>query len=119
MRPAIGETLAASDARASEPGDRPARACRARTSIWRRVCLRNAGCRSASGSRSAASKSKSSVSLGSFADVPPVVRGLIAPDLPVVIYCPSENLWWLRAVPATAAARRQIDSRFLRECTDP
>jgi glucose-6-phosphate dehydrogenase assembly protein OpcA len=35
-------------------------------------------------------------SIGSLADVPPVVRGLVAPDLPVVIYCPSENLWWLR-----------------------
>jgi glucose-6-phosphate dehydrogenase assembly protein OpcA len=34
-------------------------------------------------------------SVGSLADVPPVVRGLIAPDLPVVLYCPSENLWWL------------------------
>jgi glucose-6-phosphate dehydrogenase assembly protein OpcA len=35
-------------------------------------------------------------SLGGLADVPPVVRGLIAPDLPVVVYCPSENLWGLR-----------------------
>ena len=35
-------------------------------------------------------------SLGSLADVPAVVRGLIAPDLPVVLYCPSENLWFLR-----------------------
>jgi glucose-6-phosphate dehydrogenase assembly protein OpcA len=35
-------------------------------------------------------------SIGSLADVPSVVRGLIAPDLPVVLYCPSENLWWLR-----------------------
>jgi glucose-6-phosphate dehydrogenase assembly protein OpcA len=35
-------------------------------------------------------------SLRSFADVPPVIRGLVAPDLPVVLYCPSENLWWLR-----------------------
>ena len=35
-------------------------------------------------------------SLASLADVPAVVRGLIAPDLPVVLYCPSENLWWLR-----------------------
>jgi glucose-6-phosphate dehydrogenase assembly protein OpcA len=34
-------------------------------------------------------------SVGSLSDVPPVVRGLIAPDLPVVLYCPSENLWWL------------------------
>src|SRR5688572_32251542 len=35
-------------------------------------------------------------SLRSLADVPPVIRGVIAPDLPVVLYCPSENLWWLR-----------------------
>lgn len=35
-------------------------------------------------------------SLGSLADVPAVVRGLVAPDLPVVLYCPSENLWFLR-----------------------
>jgi glucose-6-phosphate dehydrogenase assembly protein OpcA len=35
-------------------------------------------------------------SLGSLADIPAVVRGLIAPDLPVVLYCPSENLWFLR-----------------------
>jgi glucose-6-phosphate dehydrogenase assembly protein OpcA len=31
-----------------------------------------------------------------LADVPAVVRGLVAPDLPVVLYCPSENLWFLR-----------------------
>jgi glucose-6-phosphate dehydrogenase assembly protein OpcA len=35
-------------------------------------------------------------SLRSLADVPPVIRGVIAPDLPIVLYCPSENLWWLR-----------------------
>jgi glucose-6-phosphate dehydrogenase assembly protein OpcA len=35
-------------------------------------------------------------SLASLADVPAVVRGLVAPDLPVVLYCPSENLWFLR-----------------------
>jgi glucose-6-phosphate dehydrogenase assembly protein OpcA len=35
-------------------------------------------------------------SLGSLSDVPAVIRGLVAPDLPVVLYCPSENLWWLR-----------------------
>jgi glucose-6-phosphate dehydrogenase assembly protein OpcA len=32
-------------------------------------------------------------SLESFAEVPAVLRGLIAPDLPVVLYCPSEALW--------------------------
>ncbi|HYI98019.1 MAG TPA: glucose-6-phosphate dehydrogenase assembly protein OpcA [Bryobacteraceae bacterium] len=32
-------------------------------------------------------------SLASFADVPAVLRGLAVPDLPVVLYCPSEALW--------------------------
>ena len=33
-------------------------------------------------------------SQGSLADAVPVVRALIAPDLPVVLYSPSESLWW-------------------------
>lgn len=33
-------------------------------------------------------------SQGSLADVVPVVRALVAPDLPVVLYSPSESLWW-------------------------
>jgi glucose-6-phosphate dehydrogenase assembly protein OpcA len=32
-------------------------------------------------------------SVESLPDVPAVLRGIIVPDLPVVIYCPSENLW--------------------------
>jgi glucose-6-phosphate dehydrogenase assembly protein OpcA len=32
-------------------------------------------------------------SLASFSDVTSVLRGLIVPDLPVVLYCPSETLW--------------------------
>jgi glucose-6-phosphate dehydrogenase assembly protein OpcA len=32
-------------------------------------------------------------SLASLADAPAVLRGLIVPDLPVVLYCPSESLW--------------------------
>lgn len=35
-------------------------------------------------------------SLGSLADVPAVIRGLIVADLPVVLYCPSESLWRLQ-----------------------
>jgi glucose-6-phosphate dehydrogenase assembly protein OpcA len=35
-------------------------------------------------------------SLQSLQDVPALVRSLVAPDLPVVVFCPSENLWWLR-----------------------
>lgn len=31
----------------------------------------------------------------SLADVATVVRALIVPDLPVILYSPSENLWWL------------------------
>lgn len=30
----------------------------------------------------------------SLSDVPAVMRGLVVPDLPVILYCPSENLWW-------------------------
>jgi len=30
-----------------------------------------------------------------LADVPSVIRGLIVPDLPSIIFCPSEELWWL------------------------
>ncbi|MEJ7605116.1 MAG: glucose-6-phosphate dehydrogenase assembly protein OpcA [Bryobacteraceae bacterium] len=37
-----------------------------------------------------------SSSPGSLPDVVSLVRSLIAPDLPVVVYCPSENLWWLK-----------------------
>ncbi len=33
-------------------------------------------------------------SQGSLADAAPIVRALIAPDLPVVLYSPSESLWW-------------------------
>lgn len=32
-------------------------------------------------------------SLASFADVTSVLRGLTVPDLPVVVYCPSQGLW--------------------------
>jgi glucose-6-phosphate dehydrogenase assembly protein OpcA len=32
-------------------------------------------------------------SLRSFADVTSVLRALVVPDLPVVLYCPSERLW--------------------------
>ena len=32
-------------------------------------------------------------SLASFSDASSVLRGLLVPDLPVVIYCPSEALW--------------------------
>lgn len=32
-------------------------------------------------------------SLASFSDVTSVLRGLIVPDLPVMLYCPSEELW--------------------------
>jgi len=31
----------------------------------------------------------------SLADVASVVRGVIVPDLPSILFCPSENLWWL------------------------
>jgi glucose-6-phosphate dehydrogenase assembly protein OpcA len=31
----------------------------------------------------------------SLADVASVVRALIVPDLPSILFCPSENLWWL------------------------
>jgi glucose-6-phosphate dehydrogenase assembly protein OpcA len=31
----------------------------------------------------------------SLADVATVIRGLIVPDLPVMLFCPSETLWWL------------------------
>jgi glucose-6-phosphate dehydrogenase assembly protein OpcA len=31
----------------------------------------------------------------SLADVVTVVRGLLVPDLPVILFCPSETLWWL------------------------
>jgi glucose-6-phosphate dehydrogenase assembly protein OpcA len=31
----------------------------------------------------------------SLADVATVVRALVVPDLPVIVYSPSENLWWL------------------------
>jgi glucose-6-phosphate dehydrogenase assembly protein OpcA len=31
----------------------------------------------------------------SLADVATVVRALVVPDLPVILYSPSENLWWL------------------------
>lgn len=41
-------------------------------------------------------------SLGSFADVTSVLRGLTAPDLPVILYSPSEGLWPL---PEFAALR--------------
>jgi len=34
-------------------------------------------------------------SANSLADVATVVRGLIVPDLPSILFCPSENLWWL------------------------
>lgn len=32
----------------------------------------------------------------SLADVASVVRGLLVPDLPSILFCPSENLWWLQ-----------------------
>src|SRR6478735_2035246 len=32
-------------------------------------------------------------SLASFSDVTSVLRGLTVPDLPIVLYCPSEALW--------------------------
>ncbi|HYP06346.1 MAG TPA: glucose-6-phosphate dehydrogenase assembly protein OpcA [Bryobacteraceae bacterium] len=32
-------------------------------------------------------------SVASFADATSVLRGLVVPDLPVVVYCPSEALW--------------------------
>jgi glucose-6-phosphate dehydrogenase assembly protein OpcA len=32
-------------------------------------------------------------SLASFSDVTSVLRGLVVPDLPVVLYCPGETLW--------------------------
>lgn len=35
-------------------------------------------------------------SLGSLADVPAVVRGLVVADLPVVLYCPGDKLWRLQ-----------------------
>ncbi|HYP15074.1 MAG TPA: glucose-6-phosphate dehydrogenase assembly protein OpcA, partial [Bryobacteraceae bacterium] len=35
-------------------------------------------------------------SIASLADVPSVIRGLLVADLPVVLYCPSENLWKLQ-----------------------
>ncbi len=38
-------------------------------------------------------------SLASFADVPAVLRSLAVPDLPVVLYCPSEALWLQSRVP--------------------
>ncbi|MBC7925305.1 MAG: glucose-6-phosphate dehydrogenase assembly protein OpcA [Bryobacteraceae bacterium] len=31
----------------------------------------------------------------SLGDVASVVRGLIVPDLPSILFCPSENLWWM------------------------
>lgn len=31
----------------------------------------------------------------SLADVATVIRALLVPDLPVILFCPSENLWWL------------------------
>ncbi len=35
------------------------------------------------------------VSETSLADVPSVVRGLVVPDLPSILFCPSDELWWL------------------------
>lgn len=34
-------------------------------------------------------------SANALADVASVVRGVMVPDLPSILYCPSENLWWL------------------------
>src|SRR4051794_17162778 len=39
-------------------------------------------------------------SANSLADVATVVRGLIVADLPSILFCPSENLWWLQQFPS-------------------
>ena len=51
-------------------------------------------------------------SLASFSDVTSVLRGLIVPDLPVVLYCPSEALWPLPELPRLLplASKLIIDS---------
>ena len=51
-------------------------------------------------------------SLASFSDATSVLRGLVVPDLPVVVYCPSETLWplpeFMRLLPL--ASKLIIDS---------
>ena len=57
---AIGETLAALDARTSQPARSCCAFAPAMSLPFRPVCSRNVGCRSEAGSKSAASKWKSS-----------------------------------------------------------
>lgn len=54
-------------------------------------------------------------SLESLPDVPAVLRGLIVADLPVVLYCPSENLWRLQEFQALLplASKLILDSHAL------
>lgn len=55
----------------------------------------------------------------SLADVTTVVRALIVPDLPVVLYCPSENLWWMPQFGSllTLAGKLIVDSCGMHEPT--
>lgn len=54
-------------------------------------------------------------SLASFSDVNSVLRGLIVPDLPVVLYCPSEALWPLPEFAALLplASKLIVDSQLM------
>ena len=53
-------------------------------------------------------------------DVPPVIRGLTVPDLPVVIYCPSVRLLGTAGFEELAplAGRLIVDSRHADDCHD-
>src|SRR4051812_38972341 len=53
----------------------------------------------------------------SLADVATVIRGLIVPDLPSILFCPSENLWWLPQFPALLplAGKLIVDSCGMHE----
>lgn len=55
----------------------------------------------------------------SLADVAGVVRALIVPDLPAILYSPSENLWWLPEFSALLAlsSRLVIDSCGMAQST--
>ena len=55
----------------------------------------------------------------SLADVTAVVRGLIVPDLPAMLFCPSETLWWLPQFTALLplAGKLILDSCGMKEPT--
>jgi len=58
-------------------------------------------------------------SANALADVATVIRGLIVPDLPSILYCPSENLWWLPQFEALLglAGKLIVDSCGMTEST--